>query len=150
MVLVCGLKEWMDFPKVPSFTPAQLRLQLYPRWFPIPPIQMTESKVRVLYCFAFMHWPPGLCLESLSCNTLQFPAFHSVFLLRLGRQLCLTTALNSMLGFLQHQLTSLLGWWGDKHSFLFLLNIKGSLFDSLVRSPSQRALRPETATRNSC
>lgn len=39
----------MDFPKVPSFTPAKLTLQLRPRWFLSLPIQTTESKARVLY-----------------------------------------------------------------------------------------------------
>lgn len=76
----------------------------------------------------------------------QFSAsFKSMFLLRFDIWLsCLITTLNSMLCFLQHQLTSLLGRWGEEHSFLLLLNIKGSLFYSISKITSSTRSRQAT------
>lgn len=131
-VSVCGLKELTNFPKVPNFPQAELTLQLCPRWFLIHPDDRKQSQSSLFNWFASTHWPPGLCLYSLSCRMLRSsPPFKSTFLLRFEIRLSrLITVLNSMLGFLQHQLTSLLGWWGDRPSLLLLLNIKGRLFHS--------------------
>lgn len=122
---------------------------------PPHPDDREQSQGSLFNWFASTGWPPGLCLYSLSRNTLHSSppskaclswdlkmAFMFGHCIKLGALLSLAS-------------TSFpVGWWGEEQSFLLVLSGKGSLLYSLTLLlslvPTPQALRQETSTRNSC